>query len=190
MMSVIPMGQPILVGHYSEQRDRNYRERAWNKMGKGVGELDKAKYYADRAVTARATAEGAQYSNPAYLDRRIKEAKTEIGILERYLSGKYFGTKAAERMNAEGSAQPTDVIVSDVNRERWTDMLNEQYDRLEFYEACLASCGKVIYNRETLKGKQAVKVRGRWELIVKLNPTTVAIPNIASPPRNTSASTP
>ena len=47
-------------------------------MGKGVGELDKAKYYAGRAATARATAEGAQYSNPADLDRRIKESKSEI----------------------------------------------------------------------------------------------------------------
>ena len=27
MASVIPMGQPILVGHHSEKRDRNYRER-------------------------------------------------------------------------------------------------------------------------------------------------------------------
>ena len=47
----------------------------------------------------------------------------------------------------------------------------------------LASCGKVVYNRDTLKGKQAVKIRGRWELIVKLNPTTVAIPNICFPHR-------
>jgi hypothetical protein len=49
MMSVIPMGQPILVGHHSEKRDRNYRDRAWNKMGKSV-ELGKlADHHASKA---------------------------------------------------------------------------------------------------------------------------------------------
>lgn len=36
MASVIPFGQPILVGHYSEGRDRRYRDRIWNTMGKSV----------------------------------------------------------------------------------------------------------------------------------------------------------
>ena len=51
MMSVIPMGQPILVGHHSEKRDRNYRNRAWNKLGKAV---EKSKL----AVHHRSAAEG------------------------------------------------------------------------------------------------------------------------------------
>lgn len=35
MASVIPFGQPILVGHYSEKADRRYRERIHNKMRRG-----------------------------------------------------------------------------------------------------------------------------------------------------------
>lgn len=35
MASVIPMGQPILVGHHSEQADRRYRERIHDHMRKG-----------------------------------------------------------------------------------------------------------------------------------------------------------
>jgi len=51
MADVIPMGQPILVGHYSEKRDRNYRDRIWSKFEK-AGELEeKAKYYAWQAAT-------------------------------------------------------------------------------------------------------------------------------------------
>lgn len=49
MASVIPMGQPILVGHHSEGRDRRYREKIWNTMGKSVKAQEKAGYYADRA---------------------------------------------------------------------------------------------------------------------------------------------
>lgn len=35
MASVIPFGQPILVGHHSEQRDRNYRKRIESNFRKG-----------------------------------------------------------------------------------------------------------------------------------------------------------
>lgn len=49
MMSIIPMGQPILVGHYSEKRDRNYRNRAWNKMGKAVEQRELAEHHVSKA---------------------------------------------------------------------------------------------------------------------------------------------
>lgn len=49
MSDVIPFGQPILVGHHSENRDRNYRSRVENTMRKSI-ELDsKADYYEQRA---------------------------------------------------------------------------------------------------------------------------------------------
>ena len=40
--SVIPFGQPILIGHHSEGRDRRYRDKIHNDMGKGFGLLDQA----------------------------------------------------------------------------------------------------------------------------------------------------
>jgi Domain of unknown function (DUF3560) len=49
MARCIPMGQPILVGHHSEQRDRRFRKRMWNIMGKSVAANDKAKYYEEKA---------------------------------------------------------------------------------------------------------------------------------------------
>lgn len=49
MISAIPMGQPILVGHHSEKRDRAYRQRAWDKMDKAYQLSKKADYYADKA---------------------------------------------------------------------------------------------------------------------------------------------
>lgn len=48
-MSAIPFGQPILVGHHSEQRDRRYREKAWDTLGKAVKLSDKADYYESKA---------------------------------------------------------------------------------------------------------------------------------------------
>lgn len=49
MASVIPMRQPILVGHHSEGRNRRYREKIWNTTGKSVKAQGKAGYYADKA---------------------------------------------------------------------------------------------------------------------------------------------
>ena len=49
MASVIPPGQPILVGHHSENRDRNYRKKVRNKMDKAFETGKKAEYYADKA---------------------------------------------------------------------------------------------------------------------------------------------
>lgn len=53
MADVIPFGQPILVGHYSERRDRRYRARIENKHRKGYELHQKAQYYQDRAEAMR-----------------------------------------------------------------------------------------------------------------------------------------
>lgn len=52
MASVIPFGQPILVGHHSEGRDRRYRGRIENTFRKAFSEQDKAEYYKRRAEAA------------------------------------------------------------------------------------------------------------------------------------------
>ncbi|MBZ4187664.1 DUF3560 domain-containing protein [Niabella beijingensis] len=51
MQSVIPFGQPILIGHHSEKRDRNYRNKIHNTFGKAFEAMDKAKYYEQKAET-------------------------------------------------------------------------------------------------------------------------------------------
>jgi Domain of unknown function (DUF3560)/Large polyvalent protein associated domain 29 len=52
MGDAIPFGQPILVGHHSEGRDRRYRAKIWDKMGQSVKHDETAKYYTDKAKSA------------------------------------------------------------------------------------------------------------------------------------------
>lgn len=52
MASVIPFGQPILIGHHSERRDRNYRGRIENKFRKGFDLMNKAQEFKSRAEAA------------------------------------------------------------------------------------------------------------------------------------------
>ena len=51
MCHEIPLGQPILVGHHSEKRDRAYRGRIAKHMDKSMELNSKAEYYADKAET-------------------------------------------------------------------------------------------------------------------------------------------
>jgi hypothetical protein len=49
MASIIPPGQPILIGHHSENAHRNYLNKIHNKMRKAFETEDKGQYYADKA---------------------------------------------------------------------------------------------------------------------------------------------
>ncbi len=49
--SMIPFGQPILVGHHSEKRARRDAERIWSDMGKSVAATQKAERLESRAAS-------------------------------------------------------------------------------------------------------------------------------------------
>ena len=49
MAQAIPFGQPILIGHYSEKSDRNFRAKIDRTFRKGLELKKTAEYYADKA---------------------------------------------------------------------------------------------------------------------------------------------
>lgn len=53
MAGVIPFGQPILVGHHSEGRDRNYRNKITKRFRRGYELSERAATLQDRAEAAR-----------------------------------------------------------------------------------------------------------------------------------------
>jgi hypothetical protein len=163
----IPFGQPILVGHHSEKRHRRDLERSNAHLDKAVAAAEKRKHYEGRAEAARRTAEGKQYSDPGFLGRRIREQEAEERDLLRRLEGKGLINGAA--------------TISDDYRERLTRFLEDCRDKLGFYRHCLETCGRTVYDRETLAGKACVLIRGTWERVAKLNRTTVAVYNTAFP---------
>ena len=52
LLSAIPPGQPILIGHHSEKRHRSHLRRADSAMGKCVSESKKADHYRRKADAA------------------------------------------------------------------------------------------------------------------------------------------
>jgi hypothetical protein len=104
MMSVIPMGQPILIGHHSEKRDRNYRNRAWNKMGKAVEQSKLAEHHISRAGGIEHALENSIFSDDPdaieAIEARIAEnqAKRERMVL----INKLYRKSDAEGLKALG----------------------------------------------------------------------------------------
>jgi hypothetical protein len=72
MAGAIPFGQPILVGHHSERRDRNYRERIHNKFGKAFELNDKAKYWERRAEAAE-SGNAISSDDPAAIEKLMEK---------------------------------------------------------------------------------------------------------------------
>lgn len=73
MARVIPFGQPILVGHHSEGRDRNYRDRIDRTMGRGVEHARKADDMRSRAEGIEAQLERSIYDDDPDAVERLEE---------------------------------------------------------------------------------------------------------------------
>lgn len=154
--SGIPLGQPILVGHHSERRHRRAIERADNAMRRGIEESDKAKYFESRAAAAQYTASQAQMQDKTYLQNRIDENAAHLRDVDR---------KLADPRNTQHT--------------EWLDRLRgvrvEYQEKLDYFQAALAALGGVAFSKANVRPGDAVKIRGRWEQVVKANGKTVAV---------------
>lgn len=75
---MIPMGQPILVGHHSEARHRKDLDKSWNLMGKGVELSNKAESHESKAEYWASRANDINLSMPEsveYYEHKLEEAK-------------------------------------------------------------------------------------------------------------------
>lgn len=82
MAAVIPMGQPILVGHHSEKGDRNYRSKIWNLTGKSVEHARMAEKHEETARGIKTQLNNTIYSSDSDAVKKLEE-KIESLIAER-----------------------------------------------------------------------------------------------------------
>jgi hypothetical protein len=145
MSKAIPMGQPIQIGHHSEQRDRRYRERIHNTMGRSVKEQEKVAYYKEKAASAAYTAKGEKYNNPLYLNKKIKEVSVKVRRLERYLQGKFTRGVPAR-------------AISEKEKEVYTGKLAEYTEQLEYFVIRMKQVNPDYqYEHKVKSGKSSTK---------------------------------
>lgn len=105
MASCIPFGQPILIGHHSEQRDRNFRKKIENNFSKGVELSQKADYYQHRAASA-ASNRAISSDDP----EAISKLKERIAAAEKNHRIMKDANKAFKKAGLEGLKQFDETI--------------------------------------------------------------------------------
>lgn len=83
------------------------------------------------------------------------------------------------KMYAYSHPQP----ISEKYKARLTQLLEKVREKLAFYKKCLETCGRPVFDKTSLQGKKFVKIRGRWEEIVRRNQKTVSVMNSCFPTR-------
>lgn len=78
MASVIPFGQPILAGHYSERSDRNYRDRIGRTFDRSFEHAKKAESMTSRAAGIEAQLDRSIYSDDVDAIERLEERIAEL----------------------------------------------------------------------------------------------------------------
>lgn len=117
MASFIPFGQPILVGHHSEKRDRNYRAKIHRTFGKSFETQEKAEYYIDKATTIE-NSQAIFSDDPQAIDK-LREKLAGIQAAQAYM-------KKANRYIKKGDKVGF-LTMPHATEERWQELTNPKY---------------------------------------------------------------
>ncbi|PUA41541.1 hypothetical protein C5U62_31715 [Pseudomonas protegens] len=138
MASLIPFGQPILVGHHSERRDRNYRDKIHTTFGKSFALQDKAEYYAQKAK--RVGAGGISSDDPDAVDKLA----AKLAGLERSQELMKSANKVI-RARSDSETKITALIGLGFSAERAAELLEKDFaGRMGFPAYALSNNNAVI----------------------------------------------
>lgn len=153
------------------------REKIFERYEKGFDEYRKSEYFKSRALDARATAAQTQYNDPAYLDRRIKECKSEIAKRNKNVLHYEELLQAIERGEAKRRYDGKPLTADEV--QEWYDheleLIEVAIDKQGYLENRLDEIGGIKFSRDNIKPGYIVKIQ-RWGLceIVSTGPLNVS----------------
>jgi hypothetical protein len=165
MLDVIPMGQPILVGHHSEKRDRAYRNRALDNLEKSFLEADKATHWSDRseAVTSH--------------QQRRESTGTTLRRIEKLEADERYWMRTLETgHNSGGWSTDTPEKVAEINRR-----LAAVREQLEHWRAQIAAkeqAGVKIWSRDDFQKGDFARIGNHWNEVMRVNAKTLTVPYV------------
>lgn len=140
MVSHIPMGQPILVGHHSERGHRRLLDRSWNKMGESVKLGEKADYYRQKAEAAANN--DAIYTGDDDAEERLKEKIAKLEQLQEQMKTANKIIRNKKTTEQEKVAQLQELGISETNAK---ELLNpDRFEGLGFASFSLQNNGACI----------------------------------------------
>jgi hypothetical protein len=154
----------------------NYRNRLYERYNKGFEEYRKSDYFKGRAQTARGTASQAQFNDPAYLDRRIKECKKEIREREKnivYYEGILSAVENGEEKKWRGGESVTVETLTPLI-ERELELVEKAMDKQGYLENRLEELGGIRFSRDNIKAGYIVLIK-RWGYVEIVTAGTVNV---------------
>jgi len=143
-----------------------YREKLYARYRRGFEEYRKSDYFLEKAQTARVTASKAEFSDRAYLDRRIKECKKEVQTREKNIIH-YEGILHAVENGEEKKWYNGEIVtVESVTKllEREIELAEVMMDKQGYLENCLDELGGIQFSKENIKVGYIVFIK-RWEQV-------------------------
>lgn len=125
MADCIPFGQPILVGHHSEKRDRNFRSKIHSIMGKSVQEMKKAEYYQNKADSVGKG--GISSDDPS----AVNKLKSKLEKLQQTQELMKKANKLIKKF-PDHNARIEGLIELGFSKEKTLDILNPKYGSIGF----------------------------------------------------------
>lgn len=150
----IPFGQPILVGHHSEGRDRRFRAGIARDFDRSHEAAAAAEVAAQRADAARTTA---REDGPVTVANRIRRLEAEQRRCGRFI----------ESTTDEGRLEVlrTELATIDEHLAYWRGVREEQ----------IRTGRTGLYNQETIAAGDAVRVSGSWWIVKRANAKSVSV---------------
>lgn len=156
MAQAIPLGQPILVGHHSEKRDRAYRDRMHRQFDKAADEQARSDYHAHRAESAEV---GQRLRhNPRVTMRRLEKLQADRRRIDRALDDD--GRQDKDRLAAMAADLDSQIIY-------WLGELSRAKE-----------AGFRQYGPGDVRRGDQVRTRHGWHQVVRVNQKSVSIPHI------------
>jgi len=182
--------QPIIAGHAGSQAFGNRRQKIYDRYHKGFEEYKKSEYFAEKAETARQTADGNQLKNPVYLNNRIEECEKHIRKLEKNATY-YEDILSKKNNNEEVSSFYENKTVEQIQSylEETIDKLEYQIDKLGYFQNCMEETrikleedGRKLYTKSDLKPGYLFKSRHSvWAKVIRVNTKTITATYIEHP---------
>lgn len=169
---MIPMGQPILVGHHSERRHRKDLDRIDRGMRASIDEGRKAEHYEDRAETA-AQFQTRRESVPTTL-RRIEKLEAERRLWQRGLDGEPGSRTLRNR--------ETDAYVPAHGRylERVKSEIEQLDEQIGYWRGIVAASGAKVWGPADFTKGDFVKIRHGYYEVLRVNKKSLTIPALIS----------
>lgn len=155
---VIPAGQPILRGHYSEGRHLRAIARMDSGMRRSIDEGKRAEHYADRAEAAKGNTR--RRNDPAVALRRIEKLEAEQRRVQR----------------SRDRCSPGSDYAAELDRQ-----LAELEEQMEHWGKVIARAeaeGFKVWSRADFRKGDFVQYRGTWYEVLRVNAKSLTIPHI------------